>query len=292
LIPPNVPESKRELLSGLVELLAAVSGVRAVVLGGSYARGRERPDSDLDIGIYYENSRPFQIEEIRAIAAGLSVQGTPLVTNFYEWGPWVNGGAWVHTQIGKIDFLYRNIDQVQKTIEDAQAGTIEIDFNQQPPYGFFSVIYLAETHQCVALHDPHGVIAAMKERVQTYPPRLKEKLVADDLWLVEFTLLHARDFAGRGDVYNTAGCLTRAAAYLTQVLFAINETYFISDKSALEEIDKFSRTVDHYSEKVQSLLGNIGCTSTELGKSVARMEWIWKSVVDLPDHAYHPKFVI
>ena len=58
----------------------------------------------------------------------------------------------------------------------------------------------------------------------------------DLLWNAEFTLLHARGFAARGDVVNTAGCLTRVAACLVQVLFAFNRRWFVSDKGALEAI--------------------------------------------------------
>ena len=36
-----------------------------------------------------------------------------IVTGMDEWGPWVNGGAWIQTPVGKVDFLYRNLDQVQ-----------------------------------------------------------------------------------------------------------------------------------------------------------------------------------
>jgi hypothetical protein len=37
----------------------------------------------------------------------------PVVTGTYEWGPWVNGGAWIQTSAGKVDFLYKNLDQVR-----------------------------------------------------------------------------------------------------------------------------------------------------------------------------------
>jgi hypothetical protein len=57
-------------------------------------------------------------------------------------GTWVNGGAWIQTSSGQVDFLYRNLEQVTATITKAKNGEWENDFEQQPPYGFSSVIYL------------------------------------------------------------------------------------------------------------------------------------------------------
>ncbi len=99
--------------------------------------------------------------------------------------------------------------------------------------------YLAETQMCLPLYDPAGRIARLKEKVKHYPPRLKERIVADWLWLAEFTPIHARSFAAAADVYTTVGCLARVASCLTQVLYALNESYFLSDKKAIDELASF-----------------------------------------------------
>jgi hypothetical protein len=49
------------------------------------------------------------------------------VTGFYEWVAWVNGGAWIETESSKVDILYRNLDQVRKTIRQAQQGIYQHD---------------------------------------------------------------------------------------------------------------------------------------------------------------------
>ena len=72
------------------------------------------------------------------------MHNNPTITDFYEWGPWVNGGAWIHNNNCKIDFLYRSIDQIKETIKSAKNGKYITDFEQQPPYGFISIIYLGE----------------------------------------------------------------------------------------------------------------------------------------------------
>jgi hypothetical protein len=286
----NLPDPKRVMLEQLVQQLHAVPGMAAIVLGGSYASGTQHEASDLDIGLYYHQDAPFSIAALRQIAASVSVDSAPTVTGFYEWGPWVNGGAWIHTAHGKVDFLYRNLDQVRRTIAEAQQGIVHHDYDQQPAYGFYSVIYLAEIQICIPLDDPEGLIAQLKQQVATYPPKLKQKVIADSLWSAEFTLVHARAFAAQGDVYNTVGCLTRVAANLTQALFALNERYFIRDKRVMETLATFARLPEGCTEQVSRVLACPGGTARELSESVRGLEQVWRSVAKLPGVRYDPKF--
>lgn len=47
--------------------LAHVPGVRAVALGGSRARGTHRPDSDVDLGLYYDR-RALDLRALQELA--------------------------------------------------------------------------------------------------------------------------------------------------------------------------------------------------------------------------------
>ena len=294
--PTLILPEKLALLENLTGQLSATPGVKAVVLGGSYARGRQNPASDLDIGIYYSDAAPFAIDDIRRIAAHAvpaaagAAAGNATVTGFYEWGPWVNGGAWLHTPAGKVDFLYRSLDKVEKTIQEAMAGTTYFDFYQQPPYGFYSVIYLAETHICLPLYDPQGHLARLKQMVAVYPPALKRKVIAEQLWIAEFTLSNAAGFAAKGDLYDTAGCLTRSASCLTQALFALNESYFITDKTAMAEIAAFPLAPRGYVEQLGAILAHPGQTPAELTATVSSLRSAWQAVVTLAGSLYQPMF--
>jgi len=212
------------------------------------------------------------------------------VTGFYDWGAWVNGGAWIHTPYGKVDFLYRNLDQVQRTITEAQQGIVHHDYDQQPTYGFYSVIYLAETQICIPLYDPDMLIAQLKRQVATYPAKLKQTVIEDSLWAAEFTLLHARGFAARGDIYNTVGCLTRVASNMTQAIFALNERYFIRDKQVMDEVAEFPNLPSRYIQQINRILACPGSTVQELTKTVSHLEQVWQSVVLLDGVEYEPKF--
>ena len=70
-LPETRPAGKRAMIEQLVSALAQTPGVLAVVLGGSYARGAARPDSDVDLGLYYMPDSPFRIDDIAQVASEL-----------------------------------------------------------------------------------------------------------------------------------------------------------------------------------------------------------------------------
>lgn len=282
---------KVRFLKEFVSALSGIPGIAAIVLGGSYARGTARPDSDLDIGLYYSEQFRPDVETIRRCIEKFSVpERIPTVTSFYEWGPWVNGGAWIHTPIGKVDVLYRNIEQVQRVLEESQAGVYHHDFFQQPTFGFTSVIYLAETKCCLLLLDRRELLSAFKREVEIYPPRLKERLIRNSLWTAEFAFAHANGFAERGDIFNTVGCLTRIAFLLVQSLFAINAEYYFGDKGAMEAIDRFARQPDEFSRRLQDLLALSMASPRELESAVQRIRVLWTELVELTEGQYSAKF--
>jgi len=136
------------------------------------------------------------------------------------------------------------------------------------------------------------LIARLKRQVETYPPRLKQRIIQDSLWAAEFTILHGRGFAAQGDIYNTVGCLTRVLSNLTQALFALNERYFISDKGVMDVIATFPDLPPDYIQQVNRLLASPGSTAQELVRMVAELEQVWYSVISLPAIQYQPKFRI
>ena len=280
-----------ELLSALAGQLSGIPGIAAIVLGGSYARRAARPDSDIDVGIYYsERSRP-DIQAIRLCVEKFSISDhPPTVTDFYQWGPWVNGGAWLQTLAGRLDLLYRNTEQVQHVLNESHAGIYHHHFYQQPTFGFVSVIYLAETRSCLPLFDPQNLLLELKRKVEIYPPRLREKLISDSLWTAEFSFTHAKGFAERGDIFNTVGCLARIAFMLVQCLFALNAEYYFGDKGALSAIDRFTRQPEQFCKRLQGALALPNTNPRELLSAVHQMRVLWTEIVFLTEGNYVANF--
>lgn len=281
----NLPKEKNALLRQIVGDLKSIPYVKAIVLGGSFATGFATEASDLDVGIYYHEVEPFSIGDVQSVAQKYAYDSVPTVTKFYEWGPWVNGGAWIQTAHGKVDFLYKNIDQIISTIENAKNGIWENHFEQQPPYGFSSIIFLAETQSCIPLNDPSDIIENLKQEVLHYPPKLKQAVIQQSLWAAEFTIWHAEQFAEKRDMYNTVGCLTRAVKNIVMVLFAINELYPIGDKRAIEILEKANITPTFLKQKIETIL----CADRNtLNKNIDFLKSLWLETVELTGGAYKP----
>jgi predicted nucleotidyltransferase len=285
-----IPQEKLRLLKTIVASLAGVRGLDAIALGGSHARGTHTPQSDLDIGLYYREAQPFSVSDVRKIAAGLSKSGSPIVTEFYEWGPFVNGGAWIDNAVCKIDFLYRNLDQLERIVGGALEGVWTHSFDQQPPFGFRSVTIVGEIQCCKPLHDPPDILSGLKSAVAIYPPKLKMRIVQDTLWCAEFSFQHAKDFAKAGDVPNAVGCMTRIFHYLVQALFALNETYFVNDKRVLTEIEGFRIRPADFERRISAIMAAPGGDPETLAASLQSLRALFAETVAIADGLYQPKF--
>lgn len=221
------------LLRGLVRTLGDVPGIRAIVLGGSRARGEAAAQSDYDIGLYYEPEAPIDVGRL-AEAAGASV------TAIGDWGPWINGGAWLTVEGQRVDLLYRDLGKVRGVIEACVVGRIERVYQPGHPHAFVSSIYMGEVALCRPLWDPDGALASLRQRCMPYPPALAEALIRTFLWEARFALENAAHGRGREDPAYIAGCAFRAVACLCQALFAHNRAYLLNEKGAVAGVERLA----------------------------------------------------
>jgi len=287
----RLSREQRDLVVRVAAALVQIPRVVGVVLGGSYASGRARSGSDIDLGVLYEDAAPFDVQRVRALAEELSDTPQPVVSELYAWGPWVNGGAWLTIGGQRFDLLYRSLEQLERAIVDAEAGRHEIHAAQQPPFGFFSATLLGELAVSLPLHDPHDRIAGLKRRAAVYPEALRRTVVGDHLWAVEFNLeAFAPKFARRGDAYATAGCLTRALHGLILVLFALNRAYPVNDKTALVEVAGFELAPPDFAGRAARLCAAVGADAEALAASVAQAKQLFREVATLAGDLYQPRY--
>ncbi len=252
--------------------LGRIPGVAAVALGGSWARGEAHPDSDLDLGIYYDPKHPPALGALRALAEELDDRHKPdLLTDVGGWGPWINGGGWLVVEGQRMDWIYRDLALVERVIDECRAGKTRCYFQPGHPHGFHTHIYMGEVHYCLPLVDPHGILAGLKTLTARYPHPLKRALIDTYLWQAGFALDISRKSAIRGDVFHVSGALFQCAAALVQVVFALNECYCINEKGAIQTTEKLARCPAAFAETVRDVLAHPGKSQEELRASIERL---------------------
>ena len=262
-------EQIEEILSEVVSSVSKLDGIVAIVLGGSRARGTADELSDIDLGIYYDASRPFSTAALGAAAQDLDdrhVSG--LVTEFGAWGPGVNGGGWLEIRGHHVDFLYRELGAVRDAIDECIAGHPRSIYQLGHPLGFHLQIYAGEVHVCQPLYAIGNAIAELKSLVREYPEKFRAAVVTKHMFDAEFEISIAAKPAARGDVMYVAGCLFRAAGFMTLVLYALNREFFLNEKGAFAESRRFAIKPARFHDSVAKILGNVGHTPAELSASI------------------------
>lgn len=243
-----------DLLRKIGARIGEVPGVVAVALGGSRARDGADEESDFDVGIYYDAAVP-NVAGLSRVARDLDDRhpAEPL-TPIGGWGPWINGGGWLVIEGRRVDWIYRDLDRVASAISDAREGRISSHYQPGHPHAFHTHMYMGEVHHARPLFDPAGRLAALQRSTATYPPALKQAVLDKFLWEADFALRSAEKSVARGDRYHVAGSVFRSLACVIQVLFAVNERYFVNEKRSVEAVRSFERRPGSFDATVAAAL--------------------------------------
>lgn len=261
------------LIQQIVDEVKGVESVKAIVLGGSRARGTNRPSSDIDIGLYYHPNSPLNLSQLDHVAAKLDDrQQAGLITEIGGWGPWINGGGWLTVQSYPVDFLYRDLEKVKTIIDDCLQGRVEIFYQPGHPLGFVSSIYLAEVAICQPLWDPEGVISELKEKTDSYPASLQKTLVQKFAWEIKFSLDIAKKSIERADVTYAVGCCFRSVMCMLQVLFAINKVYWLNEKGAVALANTFALKPARLQSRIDESFHLLDANPHSIQEAIANLE--------------------
>jgi len=249
-------EPNDEVLIGrLVRAFGGVPGIRAIVLGGSRARGEATPASDYDIGLYYESDSQIDVGRLAKAAVLLPGAASSSVTAVGEWGPWINGGAWLTVEGRRVDLLYRDLAKVRAVIDACRAGQVERVYQPGHPHAFVSSICMGEVALCRVLWDPDNLLGPMRRLCDPYPPALAEALIRSFFWEARFALENAGHGRASRDPAYLAGCAFRSVACLCQALFAHNRTYLLNEKGAVAGVERLAAKPADFASRVQRALG-------------------------------------
>lgn len=253
-----MPQDETRFLTRIVDAIATVPGITAIVLGGSRASGTHTSQSDYDIGLYYDGAALFDLAALRRVAANLDDQHRPdAVTPIGGWGAWGNGGGWLTIDGQAVDLIYRDMSRVAQVVEEATQGQFTSVYHWGNPHAFITTTYAAEVALCRPLLDPAGRIAALKACLQPYPPLLRQRMATDFLNEAAFFCDVAQHGLPRGDTSYTTGCCFRAITCLAHALCALNEQWVMNEKGIIALAAHLPLMIDEFSPHVAAIYATL-----------------------------------
>lgn len=261
----------QNIINEISKELKDVPGIVGIVLGGSRARGTNHPTSDIDIGIYYDESKGFDVEEVSKIATKLDDDHREnLVTSLGEWGAWINGGGWIVVQGYHVDLIFRDIKRVSQVIDECSLGNVSIHYHTGHPHAYLNVMYMGELSVCKILYERRCHISDLKAKTRPYPKPLKDAIIGYFMFEASFSLMFAKDNTDNDDISYVMGHCFRTISCLNQVLFAMNEEYCINEKKAIRMIEGFNSKPKEYKDRIDKIISLISSNveSTKQGVEV------------------------
>lgn len=211
-------------------------GKYAISVGGSQGKGLSDKRSDVDFRLFHEKDLVTPEE------------------NPQLWQDYMNAMEYWRQRGINVDGIWaRRIDKIDAGLDRWLAGELATDDLVWTIWGYH---LLPDIYHQGTIEDPYGVIAGWKERLRVYPQKLKQAVLKRHVesaryWRNDY---HYRNKVHRGDVVFTAGLTSRLVHDLIQILFALNETYYVGDGQNLDFCRKFSLIPPEFPEKVQEIL--------------------------------------
>ncbi|MFC4563006.1 nucleotidyltransferase domain-containing protein [Nocardiopsis mangrovi] len=215
-----MPLSDEAFSAHVTDTLAHLKGVHAVALGGSRATGTHTSDSDWDLAVYYRHR--FDPGQLRH----LGWEGE--VSDIGGWGGGVfNGGARLQADGRRVDVHYRDLDDVEFRLAEAQRGRFDVERLAFHLAGVPTYIVVAE----LAVNEVlHGELPR-----PGYPEALRTSAPARWWGDARLTLDYARTaHAQRGHLADTAGAIAVAAAQAAHAVMAARGTWVTNEKRLLD----------------------------------------------------------
>ena len=236
----------------IVESLARLEGMQAILCFGSYAMGTFDEYSDLDLFVFCEPEVVSALERRRALE---SVQG---VTHFEEsdttvgwdnqWSPQID-----HFRVSGIQFeiSYNTVDWIRTVVRRVtQEGATSIPEQKFRPYTMLGLL-----ENGIILCDPCSILRHLIDCLYPYPAQLKQRLISDSLHTLKDCLAELKDGVKRGfGLTFFHFFFHRMCDALYTFLFAVNEKYDPAVKRSEVEYEKLSLLPPNFLERHTKLL--------------------------------------
>jgi len=208
-------------------------GKYAIALAGSFAKKKAHSESDLDFRMYADK---------RIVDDGDTNAALKSAVERWKKKGCVIDGLWV-----------REIEVVTKSL---QAWIDGEECPEPLSWAIWGYHVLPDIHNQQIVEDPDGVLARWKEMVRIYPPKLKKAIIEKRLatighWKNDY---HYTSKVKRGDIIFAAGLSIKLIHDMIQILFALNETYYVGDGHNIDYLQTFRIIPDGFVDKILGAL--------------------------------------
>ena len=236
----------------IVESLAKLEDVRAILCFGSYAMGTFDEYSDLDLFVFCEP------EVVSASERRRILEGIPDVSHFEEsdtavgwdnqWSPQIDHFRVSGTQ---FEISYNTVDWIRTVVRRVtQEGATSIPEQKFRPYTMLGLL-----DNGIILYDPRSFLRHLIDCLYPYPAQLKQQLISDSLHTLKDCLMELKDGVKRGfGLTFFHFFFHRMCDALYTLLFAVNKKYDPAVKRSEVEYEKLSILPPNFLERYTKLL--------------------------------------
>lgn len=201
-------------ISSIIEELTplykkTIIGDYAIALAGAHAKGKADIHSDLDIFIYAQDFTPYTSRKAVFDTYSENIKDVWVSEDFSSL-PW--GGSIDFTYKGyKIETTIRSINKLEEVVNECLLGNFKIYPETWTLNGYYNYIYLSEINFIQPLEDPFHIISHFKEKITSYPPKLKSAIINEFwnksmMWVDNF---HYKSAIERMDIIYTSGIINQ-----------------------------------------------------------------------------------
>ena len=242
----------RNKTAPIVESLAKLKGVQAILCFGSYAMDTFDEYSDLDLFVFCGPEVVSAADRRRVLE---SVQG---VTHFEKSGTAVGWDSQWSPQSDsfcvnkdRFEISYNTVDWIRTVVRRVtQEGATSIPEQKFRPYTMLGLL------ECgIILYDPCSLLKNLIDCLYPYPAQLKQRLISDSLHTLKDCLTELKDGVKRGfglTFFHFFFHRMRDALHI--LLFAVNEKYDSAVKRSEVAYEKLSLLPPNFLERYARLL--------------------------------------
>lgn len=236
----------------IVENLAKLKGVEAILCFGSYAMGTFDEYSDLDLFVFCEPEivpaadRRCVLKSVEGVADLENSQGALGWDN--QWSPQVDRFCVNET---RFEISYNTVDWIRTVVKRVtQEGTTSIPEQKFRPYTMLGLL-----ENGIVLYDPDSFLRHLIDCLYPYPVQLKHRLISDSLDTLKDCLVELKDGVKRGfGLTFFHFFFHRMCDAFYTLLFAVNEKYDPAVKRPEVEYEKLSLLPPNFLERYTKLL--------------------------------------